>query len=66
MVEMEVDSLPMIFLLNVYNLLGCVVFQNHLLKEQECTFVVYSLSYLNLTLPNVWRVCSLAIITLQV
>ena len=47
MLEMEVQSLAMILISNIDDLVCCVMLQNHLLQEQECSFVVDSLSDLD-------------------
>jgi hypothetical protein len=51
---------------NVQTFLCSVVFNNELLQEQESTFVVNSLSHLNLCDPQMRSVSLLAIIALLI
>jgi hypothetical protein len=62
--KLEIETI--VHFSDVETLLSCVVLNDHLLKKQECTLVVNSLSDLNLRDPQVRCVCLFAIIALLV
>jgi len=64
--ELEVNTMTSFFALNVTALFCCIMFKNELFQEQECSFVIDLLSDLHLWLPQMRRVHSLAILTLQI
>lgn len=66
MVEVEIETLAEVFLLDVDDLISNTGFEDHLLEEQESPLVINFLSDLNLRVPEMWRVCFLAITTLKV
>lgn len=65
-VEVEVNTLTKVLLLHVNNFLSSVVLQNELFKEQEGSLVLYILSDLHLTMPQVRGIGFLARIALKV
>ena len=64
--ELEVDTVATFFALNVTAFLCGIMLEDELFKEQECSFMVDLLSNLHLRLPQMRRVNSLAILTLQI
>ena len=66
MLELEVKTVSTRFLFDLYAFLLSVMLQNKLLKEQECSFVLNQLSYLNLSLPQMRGIGFLTIVTLKI
>lgn len=60
----EVKTIPS--LLYTYCLLVCFMTENELLQIQECSFMMHSLSYLDLTCPSVRSPSLFAVITLLI
>jgi len=66
MIEVEVETLSIKFVLDIGDFCCGVVLQNELFQEQECSLVTNLLSDLHLTLPQMGSISSLACIALQV
>ena len=64
--EMEVQTLSMFLISYSGTFLLSVVLKDELLQKEECSFVVDRLSDLHLRLPQVRRVGTLTIVTLQI
>jgi len=66
MFELKVKTLSVLFSSNVGTLFLGIVSKDQLFQEQESSFVIDLLSYLNLTLPQMRCVCFLTVIALQI
>lgn len=66
MSELEVEALTMLFVDNTDALFLRIALENQLLEEQERSFVIDILANLHLTLPQMGRVRTLAVIALQI
>jgi hypothetical protein len=66
MVEMEVETLTKVLLFDVDDLISCVMLDDHLFEEQECSLVINLLSNLDLRLPQMRGVSLFTSITLQI
>lgn len=64
--ELKVDAVAALLALDRRAPFGSIVLQNELLKVEEGTLVVHSLANLHLRLPEMRRVDSLAVVTLEV
>ena len=62
--ELEIEAV--VHLSNVHTFLSCIMLDDKLLQEEEGTLVIYSLSDLNLSDPQMRCVCLLAIIALLI
>ena len=64
--EVEIKSLTMLLIANSNALFLSIILQYQLLQKQKCSLVSHFLSNLNLRLPQMRRVGTLTIVTLQI
>lgn len=64
MLKLEVKTTSVNLGSDIGALVGSVILENDLLKEQESSLMVYILSYLNLRLPKMGCICLFTVITL--